>query len=87
MKKLLAICLITVFFLFSSLGALSSVNTSSMKEILGVDFGEDFAIEIDFNIDTGAIFPADDVSVDIQVLRDFNNVSFNPADSNPLNDQ
>lgn len=87
MKKLLAICLITVFFLFSSLGALSSVNTSSMKEVLGVDFGEDFAIEIDFNIDTGAIFPADDVSVDIQVLRDFNNISVNPADSNPLNDQ
>ena len=68
-------------------GLLPASAQTPMKDTLGVDFGEDFAIVVDFNVDSGNYnnFPGD-----IQVLRDLanpSNAKVNPVDQNANADQ
>ncbi|OLS19874.1 MAG: hypothetical protein HeimC3_43130 [Candidatus Heimdallarchaeota archaeon LC_3] len=68
-------------------GLLPASAQTGMKDTLGVDFGEDFAIVVDFNVD-GSNF--DTFPGAVQVLRDLVNPSndkVNPVDENPNADQ
>ncbi|MHA2363914.1 MAG: hypothetical protein ACXAC7_08140 [Candidatus Hodarchaeales archaeon] len=67
--KLIGLCIISVFLLVGSLG---TVAQTTMENELGVDFGEDFAIEVDFN----GNYQTD--MINVEVVKDFNNAN-NPA--------
>ncbi|MHA2366462.1 MAG: hypothetical protein ACXAC7_21070 [Candidatus Hodarchaeales archaeon] len=79
--KLIGFCLISTFLLVNSLGAGAQ---TTMKDLLGVDFEEDFAIEIDFNGNYQTEM------YEVEVINDLNNPN-NPAlstnDSYSANDQ
>jgi hypothetical protein len=67
----------------SSLPAFSATSTT-MSEVLGTDFSNDFGLVLDFNIDGSN--PADDLAPNIQVLQDLGNSSNTKVVSEDLNE-